>query len=78
VLEVRRGERRLDELTVRIEARSGYDVWAEAEAAALKRHAEHLIKAHAGVTATVEVVAPGTIARSEGKAKRVIDLRPKT
>ncbi len=78
VLEVRRGQRRLDELTVRIEARSGYDVWAEAEADAIRRHAEHLIKAHAGVTATVEVVVPGTIARSEGKAKRVIDLRPKT
>jgi phenylacetate-CoA ligase len=37
----------------------------------------HLIKALIGVTATVETVAPGAIERSAGKAKRIIDLRPK-
>jgi phenylacetate-CoA ligase len=30
-----------------------------------------------GVTAEVRVVAPGTIERSLGKARRVIDKRPK-
>jgi len=30
-----------------------------------------------GVTTRVLVVEPGTIERSQGKAKRVIDLRPK-
>jgi phenylacetate-coenzyme A ligase PaaK-like adenylate-forming protein len=30
-----------------------------------------------GVSALVEIVAVGTIERSVGKARRVIDLRPK-
>ena len=47
------------------------------EHAALERRAEHLIKAHVGVTTKVRVVPPGTIERSQGKAKRVRDLRPK-
>jgi phenylacetate-CoA ligase len=37
----------------------------------------HLVKSMIGVTAEVRVVAPGTIERSVGKAKRVIDKRPK-
>ena len=36
---------------------------------------ELLIKAHVGVTTNVRVVAPGTTERSQGKAKRVVDLR---
>jgi phenylacetate-coenzyme A ligase PaaK-like adenylate-forming protein len=30
------------------------------------------------VTTRVRVVEPGTIERSQGKAKRILDLRPKT
>ena len=37
----------------------------------------HLIKSMIGVTAEVRVVAPGSIERSLGKAKRVVDKRPK-
>jgi phenylacetate-CoA ligase len=48
------------------------------ELAELERQAEHLIKAYAGVTTRVRVVGPGTIERSKGKAKRILDLRPKT
>jgi len=33
------------------------------------------IKTHVGVSAKVNVLAPGSIARSEGKATRVIDNR---
>ena len=44
----------------------------------LADRAVHLIKAHVGVTATVRAVAPGTIERSQGKAKRVIDKRPRS
>ena len=47
------------------------------ENAALVKKAEHLIKAYVGVTANVRVLEPGTIERSQGKAKRVIDRRPK-
>jgi phenylacetate-CoA ligase len=37
----------------------------------------HRIKALIGITADVEVVAPGGIERSIGKAKRIVDLRKK-
>jgi phenylacetate-CoA ligase len=72
VLELRR-EGALDALDVLVETRIG----AEGDAAELAGRAEHLIKAYVGVTTNVRVVAPGTIERSQGKAKRVIDLRPK-
>ena len=72
VLELRR-EGALDALDVLVEARGG----AEGNTADLAGRAEHLIKAYVGVTTNVRVVAPGTIERSQGKAKRVIDLRPK-
>jgi phenylacetate-CoA ligase len=77
VLEVRRPER-LDELDVRVELRpETVGSLGEGGRAALCRRAEHLIKAHVGVRATVIVEAPGTIERSQGKAKRVIDRRSK-
>ncbi len=72
VLELRR-EGALDALDVLVEARIG----ADNDATDLVGRAEHLIKAYVGVTTNVRVVAPGTIERSQGKAKRVIDLRPK-
>jgi phenylacetate-CoA ligase len=37
----------------------------------------HLVKSLIGVTADVKVVAPGGIERSLGKAKRIVDKRPK-
>lgn len=44
---------------------------------ALKAKITGNIKDIVGVTATVDLKEPGTIERSEGKAKRVIDKRPK-
>ncbi|WP_199902094.1 phenylacetate--CoA ligase PaaK [Azospirillum sp. B506] len=41
------------------------------------RHLQHSIKSLIGISTRVEVVEPGGIARSIGKAKRVQDLRPK-
>jgi phenylacetate-CoA ligase len=77
VLEVSRPER-LDQLNVIVEMRPEIAATLVAtEYADLERHAEHLIKAHVGVTTTVRVVPAGTIERSQGKAKRVIDKRPK-
>jgi phenylacetate-CoA ligase len=43
----------------------------------LAADAGHHIKSLVGITAEVRVMAPGTIARSQGKAVRVRDLRPK-
>ena len=75
ILEVTRPER-LDELDIVVELRPAFDGRLSAEAhTALERHAEHLIKAHVGVTTSVRVVPPETIERSQGKAKRVIDKR---
>ena len=77
VLEVRR-EGRLDELDVIVEARA--DVAAplgEAERATEAKTLEHNIKSLIGVSTRVKVVEPGKVERSQGKAKRVIDLRPK-
>jgi phenylacetate-CoA ligase len=76
ILELRRPER-LDELDVVVETRAPGGTLAATELAALERKAEHLIKSYVGVTTRVRVVEPGTIERSQGKAKRVRDLRPK-
>ena len=68
----------LDELDVIVETRSLLaGRLSGAELAELERQAEHAIKASVGVTAKVRVVEPGTIKRSQGKAKRVLDLRHK-
>ncbi len=68
----------LDELDVVVETRSALaGKLSGTDMAALERHAEHLIKSFAGITTKVRVVEPGTLERSQGKAKRVLDLRPK-
>jgi phenylacetate-CoA ligase len=66
---------RLDEVTVHVEARpEALDPSLLREEA---RQAEARIKHRVGLTATVVIEMPGTIERSVGKAKRVIDRRGK-
>ena len=82
----------MDEVEVRIEvteefmAKAGADVLKGSEQEILKdvmlarQKIENLkrdIKDMIGISATVTLVAPGTVPRSEGKAKRVEDRRPK-
>jgi phenylacetate-CoA ligase len=68
----------LDELDVVVETRASLGgQLSGAELTELERQAEHLIKSFVGITAKVRVVEPGTLERSQGKAKRVLDLRPK-
>jgi phenylacetate-CoA ligase len=68
-------EGRLDDLEVQVEARSSADLdEARAHAAC---ELEHAMKAHIGINAKVCVLKPGEIERSLGKAKHVIDKRPK-
>ncbi len=74
MIELRR-EARLDAMTVRVEAQ--LDAADEAARAAACHDLAHRIKSLIGVTAAVEVLAPGTVERSIGKARRVVDLRPK-
>jgi phenylacetate-CoA ligase len=73
ILEVTRPDR-LDELEVIVETR---DALPPDAMMVLADRGVHLVKAHVGVTATVRAVAPGSIERSQGKAKRVIDKRPR-
>ncbi len=73
ILEVTRPDR-LDELEVIVETRTALPADATL---VLADRAVHLIKAHVGVTTTVRAVAPGAIERSQGKARRVIDKRPR-
>jgi len=67
--------RNLDELTVLVERAPGAG-GADGEAAG--NALAHLIKNLIGVTAAVQVVQSGGVERSIGKAKRVVDKRPKT
>jgi phenylacetate-CoA ligase len=74
VLELTR-DGRMDELTIIAEARP--ESW---DGRGLLDHAERIsvhIKNSIGVTAKVKAVAPDTLERSLGKAKRVYDKRPK-
>ena len=74
ILELTR-EGRMDELTILAEARP--ERW---DGNGLIEHAERItthIKNTIGITSRVKVVAPDTLERSLGKAKRVYDRRPK-
>jgi phenylacetate-CoA ligase len=65
----------LDELTILAEARP--ESW---DGSGLTEHAEFIsvhIKNTIGITARVRAMAPDTLERSLGKAKRVIDKRPR-
>ena len=64
----------LDRLRIEVEALPGWPAERYAEAAGDVRH--H-VKSMIGVSADVSVLAPGTVPRSQGKAVRVRDLRPK-
>jgi phenylacetate-CoA ligase len=67
----------LDDLTVHVEMTADL---AGGGTEALKVCAgklEHNVKAYIGVTATVRLAAPASIERSLGKARRIVDKRPK-
>jgi len=76
VLEVSR-EQQMDRLDVIVEIKPEAHAlgYIDREAAAMKL--QHDIKSYVGVTTHVRVVDIGTVERSMGKAKRVIDKRPK-
>jgi phenylacetate-CoA ligase len=74
VIELTR-EGRLDELHVVVEARPEHA--DEASRAAQAELLVHHVKSVVGVSVSVTVAVPGAVERSQGKAKRVIDRRPK-
>ncbi len=66
---------RMDNMTVHVECTADHTD-EQARAASAKELAHH-IKSVVGVSTRIEVGDPASIARSEGKAKRVVDNRPK-
>ncbi|GAC1599639.1 MAG: phenylacetate--CoA ligase [Pseudarthrobacter sp.] len=74
-LELTRPEgQRMDRLTVRIERRETVTVEQSSTAA---RTLQEQIKIHVGSSCTVDVVDPGSLERSNGKLRRIYDMRPK-
>lgn len=73
-IELRR-KGRLDEMVVHVEA-TGAAASAEARAASAKTLGKK-IKSVVGISALVDVTEPGAVERSQGKAVRVVDNRPK-
>jgi phenylacetate-CoA ligase len=67
--------RRLDEMEILVEALPRVDADARQRLAA---ELEGRIKGLIGVTARVSIFEPGGVERSQGKARRVIDTRPKS
>ncbi|MBV9812459.1 MAG: phenylacetate--CoA ligase [Acetobacteraceae bacterium] len=65
---------RLDHMVVHVEARA--EAWGDGTASIAETLCEH-IKGTIGVAARVVVEPPGMIERSAGKARRVVDERPK-
>ncbi len=65
----------MDKLTVHVEA-SAAAASAEAKAASAREFVHH-VKSVIGVSVGVDVTDPGGVARSQGKAVRVVDNRPK-
>ena len=67
-------EGHLDEVLVRCEIQPAF---AQADRAGVARELQHRIKTLIGVSCKVDVLEPNGIERSLGKARRVIDNRPK-
>lgn len=72
-------EGHLDTLKVNVElATPTASTVDQAQRTNLSKELKHLIKTHVGISTEVQVKSPFEIERSVGKAKRVIDLRPKS
>ncbi|MGZ4749411.1 MAG: AMP-binding protein, partial [Oryzihumus sp.] len=65
---------RLDELTVNVEAAPHA---GDLDREAVAREVQHHIKSRIGTSARVHILDPGGIERSVGKARRIVDERPR-
>jgi phenylacetate-CoA ligase len=68
-------EGRMDEMTVLAEARPAH--WNAGSLSEQAGVLAHHIKSTIGISTRIKIVAPDTLERSLGKAKRVYDKRPK-
>jgi phenylacetate-CoA ligase len=76
LIEVSR-EGHLDEMAVKVEMKQEFATAPDADRQASAKELQHHIKSYIGVTTRIEIVDVGGIERSMGKAKRVVDKRPK-
>jgi phenylacetate-CoA ligase len=76
LLEVER-DGHMDTMTVNVEMKPEFATATSAEKECTAHELAHHIKSYIGISTHIEVKALGTIERSIGKAKRVIDRRPK-
>jgi phenylacetate-CoA ligase len=67
----------MDELDVLVELKPEFAQAPATEQQAAAKDLQHHIKSYIGVSTQVRIVAQTSIERSIGKAKRVIDKRPK-
>ena len=65
----------LDVLELQVEVEEGFELDRISELQGLTRRIRNALESALGISLTVKLVEPKTIARSEGKAKRVIDRR---
>jgi phenylacetate-CoA ligase len=76
VLEISR-DGHLDSMKVNVELKPEFEFTSNAEKEFVAHDLQHHIKSYIGISARIDVVEIGGIERSIGKAKRVIDKRPK-
>ncbi|WP_406661419.1 phenylacetate--CoA ligase [Methanolobus sp. ZRKC3] len=72
---VDRNNKMLDELTVRVELEEEAFTGELKDLAAVKRHVENELKGILNIRTNVELVERGTIPRTAGKSKKVVDRR---
>ncbi len=65
----------MDRLTVVVEPRQDLSALTEEERKKLASELGHSIKSYIGISCHIRIEDPGTVERSQGKAKRVVDLR---
>jgi phenylacetate-CoA ligase len=75
-LEVSR-EGHMDSMIVNVEIKPEFATATAAEKEFISHDLQHHIKSYVGISTRVEIKAVGSVERSIGKAKRVIDTRPK-
>ena len=68
-------EGRMDQMEVRVEPRD--PSVSAADVAAATKQLAHMIKANVGISTKITAEAMGAIERSQGKAVRTVDKRPK-
>jgi len=68
-------ERQMDKIRILVELDPHHDQISECERNAVATQLAHNIKSYIGVSSTIEIKAVGGVARSEGKAVRVVDYR---